>query len=140
MRLIASEHGESIRRFAHLRRARSIGARSCAVRLAGTRHSCTREEFHRGPHVAHGAFRKVVAVWDTGGGPATKIGSVRESKARQRPTRRPVGLRTSPTGGAVSRGARRILRMIMDIEELALLLMFVAFVYFGVGWLKIILQ
>jgi len=30
--------------------------------------------------------------------------------------------------------------MIMDIEELALLLMFVAFVYFGVGWLKIILQ
>lgn len=55
-------------------------------------------------------------------------------------TGRPVGLRSRPVHGVLRTVLRRVVRAVVDIEELALFLMFVAFVYFGVGWLKIILQ
>ena len=58
----------------------------------------------------------------------------------QREPGRPVGLRSGPVHGVLRTVLRRVVRAVVDIEELALLLMFLAFVYFGVGWLRIILQ
>ena len=53
---------------------------------------------------------------------------------------RPIGLGSRPVYGVLRTPLRRVVRAIVDIEEVALFLMFVAVVYFGVGWLRIILQ
>ena len=68
MRLTREEHPEAIKRYGHIKRARGWRVRPCAAKCPGTTRTCTRGEGHRGPHVAHGAFRKVVAVWDSDAG------------------------------------------------------------------------
>jgi hypothetical protein len=50
-----------------------------------------------------------------------------------------VGLRKSGESSLTLAG-RRLLHMVLDIEELALLVMFLAFVYFAIDWLKIIFR
>jgi hypothetical protein len=93
--------------------------------------ACTLAKGHRGPHVAHSIFKKVVAVWDADPG-------------AQAPGRR---LRTS--GGAraqISAWARgrvglpgalwgHLVRGTSSMEEIVFLIMFIAFVGFGIDWL-----
>ena len=67
MRLTAERDPETIKRYGHIKPARGWGVHVCSARCPGTTRTCTLEAGHRGPHVAHGAFRKVVAVWDDGG-------------------------------------------------------------------------
>ena len=61
--------------------------------------------------------------------------------AARRPSSRarPVGLRADEPG-LLRKAGRRLLRMVVEIEELALFLMFLAFVYFAVEWLAIIFR
>ena len=53
-----------IKRYDHVKPAPLWGPARCSIRCPGTRHTCTLAKGHRGPHVAHGLFRRVVAVWD----------------------------------------------------------------------------
>lgn len=66
MRLTVEENPETIKRYGHLRPASRWGSVRCGVRCPGTSRSCTLEKGHRGPHAAHGMFKRVVAVWDAG--------------------------------------------------------------------------
>ena len=141
MRLTAKDHPESIRRFAHIRPVR--GGAVCGARWTATEHACTREARHRGPHVAHGRLRRVMAVWDTGReatGSLLPVPSADSSPRAPVGRGRPVGLKAGGERGTLRGLGRTLLRMIVDIEELALLLMFLAFVYFALDWLKIILR
>jgi hypothetical protein len=63
----------------------------------------------------------------------------RPARNRSRAGTRPVGLRDRSDGWLASAG-RRVLAMVFDIEELALFLMFLAFVYFAIDWMKIIFR
>ena len=87
-----------------------------------------------------------MAVWDEGaprpssGGFAPlepRAGQPRKSAVAA--TRRPVGVR-SASGSWLAAASRRMLKMVLDIEELALFLMFIAFVYFAIDWLQIIFR
>jgi hypothetical protein len=64
MRLTMEKNREAIRRFRHIRPAPFWTSARCAQKCPGTQRTCTREKGHRGPHVAHQRFRRVVAVWD----------------------------------------------------------------------------
>lgn len=64
MKLTLKENPDAIRRYAHVKPAPVMGARVCSVQCPGTNHACTLAVGHSGVHVAHGRFRKVVAVWD----------------------------------------------------------------------------
>ena len=145
MRLTAKEHPETIRRYQHLRRAR-WGGRPCGVVWPEGGRRCTREVDHRGPHATHLRLGKVVAVWDEGPSRSTSAGftplDASGGKARSSPpptSRRPVGLKSKSESWLAAAG-RRFLTMVLDIEELALFLMFLAFVYFAIEWLAIIFR
>ena len=145
MRLSARDNPETIRRYQHLRRAR-WGARACGAGWPDGGRRCTREGAHRGPHAAHTRLGRVVAVWDDGA-PRPSSGNFapldpradQPRKSTVPATRRPVGLR-SASGSWLTAAGRRMLKMVLDIEELALFLMFIAFVYFAIDWLKIIFR
>jgi hypothetical protein len=66
MKLTIEDNPETIKRYGHLRPAPPWGSVRCSAKCPGTTRTCTRERGHRGPHVTHGTFRKVVAVWDSG--------------------------------------------------------------------------
>lgn len=65
MKLTVEQHPESIGRYGHVRPAR--GGKVCRQLCPGTTRTCSQPRGHHGPHVAHGLFRMVVAVWDLGG-------------------------------------------------------------------------
>ena len=145
MKLTARDNPETIRRYAHLRRAR-WGRAVCGARGSDTGHTCGREAGHRGPHAAHAWFGRVVAVWESGrvqggSGGFSPVSSSKAAAAARRPSSRarPVGLRADEPG-LLRKAGRRLLRMVVEIEELALFLMFLAFVYFAVEWLAIIFR
>ena len=66
MRLTVEHNREAIKRYRDVKLAPTWGTVRCRAKCPGTQRSCTLEVDHRGPHVAHGRFRKVVAVWDAG--------------------------------------------------------------------------
>jgi hypothetical protein len=143
MRLTIEEHPEAIKRYGHIRPAPRWRARSCGSRLSGANHTCTRAEHHRGPHVAHARFGKVVAAWDSAAvarapGEAAHAGSAHRER-RDRPARRPVGLPTRTPAGLLERLGRRIVRVVTSVEELALLILFIAFVWFAIDWMRMIM-
>jgi hypothetical protein len=67
MKLTIEENRETIKRYGHIRPAPLWGGTRCSARCPGTSRVCTLEDGHRGHHVAHGLFQRVVAVWDSGG-------------------------------------------------------------------------
>jgi hypothetical protein len=64
MKLTIEKNPETVKRYQHVRPAPRWGSIACSVQCPGTVRICTREQGHRGPHVAHAKFGKVVAVWD----------------------------------------------------------------------------
>ncbi|MDX1495755.1 MAG: hypothetical protein R3253_16920, partial [Longimicrobiales bacterium] len=91
------------------------------------------EAGHRGPHVAHGLLRRVVAVWEG-------AGAVASAPRRRAAPRKPVGLRTKGSKGLGERlGA--VARFVDEhAEEIALAVFFIAFVWFALDWLMIIMR
>jgi hypothetical protein len=65
MKLLRKENPEEIKQFEHIKPAPVWGPVRCFAPLAGTPRTCTLADGHSGPHVAHGMFKKVVAVWDS---------------------------------------------------------------------------
>lgn len=164
MRLTAAEHPVSIERYRQVKPARGPLARRCARRCPGTEDTCTLQKGHRGPHVAHGSFGKVLAVWDPGAvaGPAegarrevaprqvaSRQGARRDVAdprhvARRRPSPgarggRPLGLRTGSPVGLVEAFRRRIACALGSLEDIVFLVFFLAFVGFAVHWFLLIL-
>lgn len=139
MLLTAEEHPEAIKRYAHVARAGGWGGSECSARLDGTTRSCTRQRGHSGPHVAHGSWRKILAVWDEASGRRRAASrKLAEPVARKRSPRKPVGLPVRP---------RELVQVIRDwvagavasAEEIAFIVFFLAFVGFALYWLWLIL-
>jgi len=146
MRLTVEEHPEAIRRYAHLKPARGFRALLCRAALAETGRSCTREAGHRGPHVAHGRFSRLLAVWESGGSSNAGASSGRRrteaGRARARTgvsrrrvgEKRPVGLRERDSPGLAGRGLQILIRFLKSPDEVAFVFLFVLFVYWGIRW------
>ncbi len=149
MRLTVEEHAVAIKRYAHLKPVRGWRARACYAGLEGTGRTCTRESGHRGPHVAHGRFAKILAVWDSGPGsaPSTARRRVEQSRARsdsrgshRQVERRPVGLKDRESHSPVERAFRGLLQFLKAPDEVAFVFLFVLFVYWGVQWILMIMS
>jgi len=150
MRLTVEEHPEAIKRYAHLKPARGFRARSCHAGLSGTGRTCTRETGHRGPHVAHGRFSRLLAVWDSGGGSGggaspgrhrtetSRTRAQRGAHHRRLGQRRPMGLKDRDTPSLPGRVLREVLRFLKSPDELAFVFLFFLFVYWGIQWMIMI--
>jgi hypothetical protein len=66
LKLTIEENPEAIKRYRHIKPAPRGGTVTCSVGCPGTTRTCTLKRGHAGPHVAHGSFKKVMAVWDRG--------------------------------------------------------------------------
>lgn len=135
MRLTRKENPETIKRYDHIKPARGWKMKVCAVSCPGTAHRCTLASGHRGPHVAHGSFKKVVAVWEPNGVSQTSPKAVRrvpEARATSRlRSRSPVGIVEAVWG--------RVVRAISSFPEIAFLILFLAFLGFAVNWLLLMM-
>ena len=131
MKLTIEEHPETIKRYRHIKPAPSRKGGRCATRLSGTSRACTLSPGHSGPHVAHGAFNRVVAVWDAGAtarkseGDTHRVGSV----VPRRPPREGGIVRAMKDFG------RRVTRYTEHfMEEIFLLVFVLAMVGFVIDW------
>lgn len=139
MKLVAKDRPAGLDRYRHIKPARGWRVTRCGRVCPGTSYSCTRERGHRGPHVAHGWLGRLRAVWD---GPAQRS----EAPSRAPSTRttrrrgRPVGLRPEGSKSLLERAGRALKFLDEHGEEIALIVFFLAFVWFAVDWLMIILR
>jgi hypothetical protein len=131
VKLTSADHPEAVRRYGHVKPAGSRKTRCNAV-FPGRSFLCTRPRGHSGPHVAHGRFRRVRAVWDSG-----SSGAEVRKPARRRA--RGPGKRALRTPGR-ERGviARLLTGLTAHAEEVALVVFFLAFVWFAFGWLRLV--
>jgi hypothetical protein len=144
VRLTLEEHREAIKRYRHLKPARVWRVSLCATRCPGVERSCTLEVGHRGPHVANGFFRKVLAVWESGGEVSTPMGSPKGESRGARPRGvgpgGPIGLRPRAPVGTLEALRDRLVRMVSSADQIAFLIFFLAFVGFAVHWFLLILE
>jgi hypothetical protein len=127
MRLTVEENRDALRRYRHVKPAPIWGAVLCSTRCPETKRSCTLEGGHGGPHVAHGRFRRVVAVWDAG---------IKARRSEERAKRAGTALtRDGWDGGLVATlmafGAR-VVRRAPPMEEVFLVILFLAMVAFAI--------
>lgn len=66
MKLTIEDNREALKRYRHIRPAPQKGSARCSAVCPGTVRTCTLRRGHSGPHVAHGMFGRVLAVWDKG--------------------------------------------------------------------------
>jgi hypothetical protein len=131
MKLTIEENRETIKRYGHIKPAPRWGSVRCSAKCPGSSRTCTLEEDHRGPHVAHGRFQKVLAVWGEG---------VKVRKPENKPGRSVGASAGTPlrVGGwtdalAVFRN-RLVRRLPFSIEEGFLLILALAMVGFALDW------
>ena len=134
VRLRVEEHARAIRRYRHVKPARG-GSAKCSLRCPGTSHTCTLAKGHRGPHVAHGSFRKVVAVWDSGARAEPAARTVHRGSG----AKAPIGLRSRRPAGLLEVFRALLARAVSSGEELVLAICFLAFVWFAIDWILLIL-
>lgn len=138
MRLTIEQDPESIRRYRHVKPARVRDARLCSARCPGSSRACTLRKGHRGPHVAHSMFKKVVAVWDAGSGVVeSPEGARRAAEAR---SRRAPRVRSGRPSGVVGTLRDRVAGLGSSLADIGLLVLLLAFAGFAVRWLLIILR
>lgn len=130
MKLTIEENREALRRYGHIRPA-ARGSERCSARCPGSTRTCTLESGHRGPHVSHGSFKRVVAVWD---GPArarrTEIRQKQAVSAIARQDLRRTGFLVT-LREFVARLARRPQ---YSMEEILLLVFALAMAGFVIDW------
>jgi hypothetical protein len=144
MRLTAKDNPETIRRYGHIRPASGWGVLRCSVRLPGTSRACTLEDGHTGPHVTHGAFKRVVAVWEGEGRaaeprkPDAKVLKAHEPDAKVRKARAAVARTGFGDRGPIATVRafwRRLVRRPEHVmEELVFLVFTLAMVGFVIDW------
>lgn len=130
MRLTAETNPAGLKRYRHVRPARVPKDSLCAASCGDTRHSCDLAKGHSGPHVAHGLWRNVVAVWTT-----DAVAQDTASELRRPPrANSPVGLRAGRPTGVAEALWERVVRTISSLDELFFLVLFLAFVGFVIYW------
>lgn len=134
MRITLEEDPEAIKRYDHVKPARGWGVRLCSAVCSGTPHRCTLAKSHRGPHVAHGRFGKVVAVWHAG----VEVQGSRANTRRALEGLAGGSLRGEGRGGFLGALWDRVVRA-SSVEEIALFVLFLAMVGFAIDWLLMIL-
>ena len=128
MKLTRKENPDAIRRYAHVKPAPVMGARVCSAQCPGTHHTCTLARGHTGVHVAHGRFRKVVAVWD-------RHAQVREPKRITKAGQEEVALRKAKKESLPSRIKRIWGRLVPSshiIEAVVLVVFFLGMVAWAI--------
>lgn len=134
MRLTVEEDRETIKRYAHIKPGRPGKVGLCSATCPGTTRACTLERHHRGPHVAHGRFRRILAVWDMG----TEVRRSGQG-AKRTVARRPRGeVWTGGVGEILDAIRSRVTRFTPSIGEVAMLILLIGFVMFAVEWLLLI--
>lgn len=130
MRLTIEENPETIKRYSHIRPAFVWGSVRCSAWCPGTSRNCTLEKDHKGPHVAHGFFRNVVAVWDE----RSKVRKSEVSASRDLREVTPRGLRGKGLLSALMAFRGRIVRRAPSIEEVVFLVFALGMVWFAIDW------
>jgi hypothetical protein len=131
MKLTVEDNRETIKRYAHLKPAPAWGSNRCGAACPGSPRTCTLEGGHRGPHVAHGLFRRVVAVWDSGA-------RTRTSDDRSKGLVRAASRNDAAQGGLVA--ALRTFRAVVPSMETGIyLFFFLIMVGFGLYFVLLIL-
>ncbi|MBT8337109.1 MAG: hypothetical protein KJO11_10925 [Gemmatimonadetes bacterium] len=130
MRLTIESDPQTIRRYEHVRPARGWGVERCGVMCTGVERACTRALGHTGPHVAHGRLGRVRAVWDADA--ATRARP--EARSRVVEAARQGGLPSRRSGGALRALVRWATDRVSSVEDLAMLILFLAFLGFAVDW------
>jgi len=129
MKLTIEDNRERIKRYSHIKPA-PRGSVRCFTKCPGTLHTCTLQKGHSGHHVAHGRFRKVVAVWE-GGIKAQSI-QKRAGKALR------VARQKSPGGGGIVAAwaafRSRVARRTPSLEEVFLLVLALSMAGFAIDW------
>lgn len=136
MRLTAERDPETIKRYAHIKPARKWGSTPCSARCPGTSRSCTLAAGHRGPHVAHAAFGKVVAVWDGDTDVRTSVGRLRSSLEARAET----GLRKEKPTTSLAALLRQMLPTSFSVEEAAFIALFLVIVGLAFYWLFLLFR
>ena len=137
MRLTVEEHRQAVRRYGHIKPARSRAGR-CRAGCPGTARKCTLAMGHTGPHVAHGWFRRVVAVWDSGAkahsSRSPKTSASEDMAPSRSPRRQPIGLPADRPQGVLKPIWKRVLEVVPSVDTLVFLVLFLGFVGFAVQW------
>ena len=125
MKLTIEENREAIKRYGHIRPAPRWGSVQCSAKCPGSVRTCTLERGHTGVHVAHGRLRRVVAVWDEG------ISAVTSKQPAKRAGAAIARIRARE--GGLASTLKALLR-VPDIEAVALLILALFMVGFGIDW------
>ena len=130
MKLTIEDNPEAIKRYRHIRPAPRAGTIPCSVGCPGTTRTCTQKRGHGGPHIAHGRFKRVEAVWDRG----AQISSPRLPMKKVTKT-----LKERERGGSgFLAGLRSAWKAIVPkehfIEEALLILFALGMVWFAIDW------
>jgi hypothetical protein len=128
MKLTIEDNRDGIKRYRHIQPVARLGGPPCSVRCPGTQRTCTLKRGHSGPHVAHGVFRRVLAVWDAG---ATASGS--GGKLKRVGVGFPRGGQGKPLG-ALEALRHFIVRRVPSLEEVVFLVLGLAMAGFAVDW------
>ena len=131
VRLTIEENREAIKRYRHIRPSPLGGSVRCSAMCPGTVRTCTLKRGHPGPHVAHGAFRRVLAVWDKGM-------EVRRAKETPMVTGRAVpwdGVRKPGPLAALKTLRSRLLRREHTIEDWVFFVLGLSFIGFAIHWI-----
>jgi hypothetical protein len=131
VKLTIERDPEAIKRYGYLKPARAWGGQRCSARCPGTARTCTLEKGHRGPHVAHGMFKKVVAVWDPDTEVHASVGRLRTTLE----TTAGSGIRHGDEVGALEMLRGRLGRLTDSLGEIALAVFFLAMVGGFIYWL-----
>jgi hypothetical protein len=135
VRLTIEEDPETIKRYGHIKPGRAWGVGPCGVRCSGTTRDCTLQRGHRGPHVAHGRFQKVVAVWDSERGARKSPETTRKAVVPKVRTE----VWTGGPGKLFTPVWNLVVRVTSSVEEFALLILLVGFIVFAIDWLRLLL-
>ena len=150
MKLTVEENSETIKRYAHIEPAPRVGGTRCGVRCPGAPRRCTRQEGHRGPHVSHGWFGGVLAVWD-GKGVASRPAERESEDAPSRlPARKRPAVPTQPlapprawdasTASSLVRVLwKQAVRTVPPPEEAFLFVFFLGMVAAAIHWVILLL-
>lgn len=130
MKLTLEHDPESIQRYAHIRRPRGLGVQRCHIPCPGVARQCTLESGHRGPHVAHDWRGRVTAVWE--GGRALHGNADARKRVAEAATRHEAPGADSPS--ALTLIGRSLARRFSSVEDVVMLILFLAFLGFAVDW------
>ena len=136
MKLTIEDNRETIKRYAHIKPAPLWGSVLCSVRCPGTPRICSLKRGHAGPHVSHGWFRRVVAVWDE----RSRIVPVGEAPKRAVRPAAPVVPRRRGFLATLRALRSLIKRREHVLEEVVFIVFALAMVGFAIHWIMIIFQ